>query len=140
MVFTDGQQTSSRIHEARVEGRHSYSRPPSTSTPQSTTSADNTRPILKNGPHTLQSSTGMQPSIIVNFATRLNNEIVQLSPPLRAMANHLLRLMGAREENMVRRLEMCIPGLWCYMPPVSVLTTAEGGEGSLGVIFSSFYV
>lgn len=82
-------------------------------------SADSTRKILKNGPHTTQSSTDVQPSVIANFATRLNDEIVRLSPPLQAMANYLLGLMGARKEETLRRLEIYIPYLWAYMPPVS---------------------
>lgn len=37
------------------------------------------------------------------------------------MANYLLRLMGARKEETLRRLEMNIPYMWVSMPPVSTL-------------------
>lgn len=115
----------SRSYEARhgsnARRGHGQSSPPSLPGIQSNRTVHHSEESLNSGTDNIHPSSDIQLSVIAHIATRLNSEIVRLSPPLQAMANYLLRLMGARKEERLRWLEMHIPYLWVYMPPVSIL-------------------
>lgn len=109
---------SNGAHPSKAPSGQHHPPPPSASSLQSRTVHSGTS---QNGTDNTRSSTAIQPSAIVSIATRLNGEIARLSPPLRAMANYLLLLMGEGKEERLRWLETNIPYLWVWMPPVSAL-------------------
>lgn len=114
---------ASRSNEARPSNApraHNLSPPSSVSGLQRDRIAYQSGISLQKCAENTQPSSAIQP-VIAHIATRLNSEIVRLSPPLQAMANYLLRLMGARKEERLRWLEMNIPYLWVWMPPVRTL-------------------